>query len=105
MGNLYYVLKKGMLIDRFGAPGGGFFSPEGIPYEQRALELDSDGADYYIYRVLEDFDVTIGKIAPWFDIPGGGTQFIKYHSNGKAYSIEELEELELVEFVSVKKGG
>ncbi|MCV9886413.1 T7SS effector LXG polymorphic toxin [Metabacillus halosaccharovorans] len=98
-------LKKGMLIDRFGAPGGGFFSPEGIPYEQRALALHSDEADYYIYRVLEDFEVTGGKIAPWFDRPGGGTQFIKYHSNGKAYSMEELEELELIEFVSVKKGG
>ncbi|WP_216772840.1 hypothetical protein [Metabacillus halosaccharovorans] len=33
------VLKKGMLNDRFGAPGDGFFSPEGISYEQRALAL------------------------------------------------------------------
>jgi predicted ribonuclease toxin of YeeF-YezG toxin-antitoxin module len=98
-------LEKGILIDRYGGPGGSFFSPEGISYEQRALALHSDEADYYVYRVLENFGVTGGKIAPWFDRPGGGTQFIKYHENGKAYSIEELEQEELIEFVSVKKGG
>ncbi|WP_077735472.1 glycohydrolase toxin TNT-related protein [Bacillus sonorensis] len=98
-------LKEGMLIDRYGGPGGSFFSPEGIPYEQRALALHSDEADYYVYRVVEDFEVTGGKIAPWFDRPGGGTQFIKYHDNGKAYSLNELIEEELIEFVSVKKGG
>ncbi len=97
-------LQKGMLIDRFGGPGGSFFSPEGIPYEQRALALHSDEADYYVYRVLEDFEVTGGKIAPWFDRPGGGTQFLKYHDNGKMYSIQELVQEELIELVSVKEG-
>ncbi|MFT0804182.1 TNT domain-containing protein, partial [Bacillus swezeyi] len=95
---------EGRLIDRYGGPGGSFFSPEGIPYEQRALALHSDEADYYVYRVLEDFEVTGGKIAPWFDRPGGGIQYIKYHDNGKTYSIEELVQEELIELVSVKKG-
>ncbi|KAA6450393.1 glycohydrolase toxin TNT-related protein [Bacillus swezeyi] len=97
-------LEEGRLIDRYGGPGGSFFSPEGIPYEQRALALHSDEADYYVYRVLEDFEVTGGKIAPWFDRPGGGIQYIKYHDNGKTYSIEELVQEELIELVSVKKG-
>ncbi|MDU0073675.1 MULTISPECIES: glycohydrolase toxin TNT-related protein [Bacillus] len=69
-------LEKGMLIDRFGGPGGSFFSPEGIPYEQRALALHSDEADYYVYEVLRPFEVDGGKIAPWFDRPGGGTNIL-----------------------------
>ncbi|KZZ84993.1 T7SS effector LXG polymorphic toxin [Bacillus sp. SJS] len=99
------TLKQGKLLDRYGAPNGGFFSPEGIPYEQRALALHSDEADYYVYKVLEDFDVTGGKIAPWFDRPGGGTQYLKYHEDGRTYSMEELIREELIEEVSMKKGG
>lgn len=34
----------------------------------------------------------------------GGIQYIKYQDNGKVYSIEELIQEELIEFVSVKKG-
>jgi predicted ribonuclease toxin of YeeF-YezG toxin-antitoxin module len=98
-------LEKGMLLDRFGAPGGNFFSPEGIPYEQRALALHSDEADYYIYKVIRPFDVEGGKIAPWFDRPGGGTQFLKYHDNGKMYTMDELIDEGLIIEVSFKKGG
>ncbi len=98
------TLKKGELIDRYGAPSGGFFSPEGIPYEHRALALHSDEADYYVYKVVDEFEVTGGKIAPWFDRPGGGIQYIKYHDNGKPYTMEELINEDLIEVVKVKKG-
>ena len=97
------ILKKGMLIDRYGEPTGGFFSPKGVPYEERALALHSDEANYYVYRVLEDFNVKSGKAAPWFGRPGGGTQFVKYHENGKPYTINELIEEDLIELVSVRK--
>jgi len=98
-------LQKGMLIDRFGGPGGSFFSPEGIPYEQRALALHSDEVDYYVYEVIRPLEVDGGKIAPWFDRPGGGTQYIKYHENGEAYSINELIDEGYIREVSVRKGG
>lgn len=98
-------LKKGDLIDRYGGPQGNFFSQKGIPYEQRALALHSDEADYYVYRILEDFEVKGGKAARWFDRPGGGIQFIKYHDNGKMYTIEELEREELIELVEVREYG
>ncbi|MEK4383585.1 TNT domain-containing protein [Aeribacillus sp. FSL K6-2848] len=97
------ILKEGMLIDRYGEPTGGFFSPKGVPYEERALALHSDEANYYVYRVLEDFSVKSGKAAPWFGRPGGGTQFVKYHENGKPYTINELIEEDLIELVSVRK--
>ncbi|MED1714504.1 glycohydrolase toxin TNT-related protein [Bacillus paralicheniformis] len=98
-------LQKGMLIDRFGGPGGSFFSPEGIPYEQRALALHSDEVDYYVYEVIRPLEVDGGKIAPWFDRLGGGTQYIKYHENGEAYSINELIDEGYIREVSVRKGG
>ncbi|MCY8381202.1 glycohydrolase toxin TNT-related protein [Bacillus haynesii] len=98
-------LQKGMLIDRFGGSGGSFFSPEGIPYEQRALALHSDEVDYYVYEVIRPLEVDGGKIAPWFDRPGGGTQYIKYHENGEAYSINELIDEGYIREVSVRKGG
>ena len=69
------TLDNGVLIDRYGNPGGTFVSPEGIPYEQRALALHSDEAPYHKYEILIPFDVEAGKIAPWFDRPGGGTQY------------------------------
>ncbi|MBC1487402.1 ribonuclease YeeF family protein [Listeria seeligeri] len=86
------TLKPGMRIDRYGTPEGAFLAPESDPYTSRALAPHSEDAPYYVYEVIDDFDVTSGEIAPWFSQPGGGTQFIKYHSNGKPFSIEELLE-------------
>ncbi|WP_270998144.1 TNT domain-containing protein, partial [Listeria seeligeri] len=86
------TLKPGMRIDRYGTPEGSFLAPESDPYTSRALAPHSEDAPYYVYEVIDDFDVTSGEIAPWFSQPGGGTQFIKYHSNGKPFSIEELLE-------------
>ncbi|RUT46774.1 DUF4237 domain-containing protein [Paenibacillus anaericanus] len=97
------TLKKGMLIDRYGSPVGNFFSPEGIPYEQRALAPHSDYADYYVYKIVQDFEVEGGIIAPWFDRPGGGLQYIKYKPDGDKYSLEELVDLGYLIKVPVKK--
>ncbi|MBC6316467.1 glycohydrolase toxin TNT-related protein [Listeria grandensis] len=97
------IIKEGSLLDRYGEPRGEFFSPKDVPYEMRALALHSDEANYYVYRVLNDFDAKGGVAAPWFDRPGGGTQYIKYHSNGEAYTMKELIEEDLIEFVSLRK--
>ncbi|WP_161493878.1 T7SS effector LXG polymorphic toxin [Virgibacillus necropolis] len=99
------TLENGTLIDRYGEAGGSFFSPEGIPYEQRALALHSGDANYYVYRVVDSFNVDGGKIAPWFGYKGGGTQFVKYHENGEMYSIQELIDGDYIELVSTNKGG
>ncbi|RIW30438.1 DUF4237 domain-containing protein [Bacillus salacetis] len=69
------VLEEGELIDRYGAPSGTFLSPAGVEFDNRALALHSENSPYHIYKVLEPFKVEAGKIAPWFDKPGGGTQF------------------------------
>ncbi|WP_341357452.1 T7SS effector LXG polymorphic toxin [Rossellomorea sp. y25] len=86
------VLEEGERIDRYGHPNGTFVSPAGIPYEQRALALHSDGAPYHVYKVLEPFEVEAGIIAPWFDRPGGGTQF--FTGNQKVLDVDSGEMVE-----------
>ncbi|WP_231398770.1 TNT domain-containing protein [Bacillus pseudomycoides] len=40
-------------------------------------------------------------MAPWFNQPSGGTQIIKYKSNGRPYSIEELIELKVIKQIKL----
>ncbi|MBM7602805.1 putative ribonuclease toxin of YeeF-YezG toxin-antitoxin module [Metabacillus crassostreae] len=94
------TLHPGMIIDRYGSPTGSFLAPESDSFPSRALAPHSEQAPYFIYEVIDDFEVTIGKIAPWFDQPGGGTQIIKYKPNGRPYSIEELIELRVIKQIN-----
>ena len=61
-------------IDRYGRPdAGGFVSPEGVPYENRALRPGTEG--YTVYEVNKPLPVTESRAAPWFNQPGGGPQY------------------------------
>ena len=75
-------LETGDVVDRYGRPGGEFASPEGTPFDERALPPSSAGAGYHRYEVLKPLPegVTEGKIAPWFEQPGGGIQYKFDHS-------------------------
>ncbi|MCM6773697.1 TNT domain-containing protein [Nocardia sp. CDC159] len=77
------ALRPGQRIDRFGYPGGRFLAPVGDRFAARALPPQNlntpQGAsqsNYHLYCVLRQFDVDAGPIAPWFEQPGGGTQFV-----------------------------
>jgi hypothetical protein len=70
------TLAPGTLIDRYGQPGGRFLAPAGTAYEARALPYDKAKMDYYRYEVLKPLPVKAGAAAPWFDQPGGGTQYM-----------------------------
>ncbi|MGN1402383.1 MAG: T7SS effector LXG polymorphic toxin [Bacillus sp. (in: firmicutes)] len=83
-------LQKGFQIDRYGEPGGSFFSPQGIPFEQRALAPHSTLSNYYKYEVKKPFKVLEGEIAPWFDQPGGGKQFYAIDVNGNMLTLQDL---------------
>ena len=65
------VLQSGTRIDRYGSDFGTFTSPEGIPYEMRALAPGTDMKPYSVFEVVEPINVKAGEIAPWFDEPGG----------------------------------
>ncbi len=70
------VLVPGTRIDRFGHPGGTFVSPEGTPFEARALPAEYlDSKPYHVYEVVEPIEVAAGPIEPWFGQPGMGTQY------------------------------
>lgn len=79
------TLKAGSLADRFGSPYGAFLAPGGTSFGARALPPDSlntradDPAhlcNYHLYRVSRAFDVDAGPIAPAFQQPGGGLQYL-----------------------------
>ena len=71
----------GTIIDRYGSNGSGrYFSPDGTPYAERALPPFMERQPYNRYRVVQPFDVKAGEIAPWFNQPGKGIQFLSDYS-------------------------
>ncbi|KAG5982005.1 hypothetical protein E4U55_002419 [Claviceps digitariae] len=79
------VLCPGTLIDRFGSEGGSFLAPAGMRYETRSIPPqnlvtrkgpDSTPFNYNVYIVMEPLPVTAGCIAPWFEQPGLGVQYL-----------------------------
>lgn len=71
------TLDKDTLIDRYGAPNGSFVAPAGTLYEMRSLPYFENPYAYHEYRVIEPIEnVKMGEIAPAFDQPGGGIQYL-----------------------------
>lgn len=69
------VLPPGMLLDRFGSPGGRFFSPQAAPYDARALPYMCQDQVYTVYRVDRPLPANAGTAAPWFGEPGRAIQY------------------------------
>ncbi|HLO96516.1 MAG TPA: glycohydrolase toxin TNT-related protein, partial [Burkholderiaceae bacterium] len=70
------TLPKDTVLDRYGNEGGSFLSPQGTPFEMRALPPSSVSDIYNVYKIKKPLPVEAGKIAPAFDQPGGGTQYL-----------------------------
>ncbi|MCD5315858.1 TNT domain-containing protein [Kineosporia babensis] len=74
-------LKVGRELDRFGSEYGGFLSPAGTPYAERAIPpsnlagTPAEACNYKRYRVVKEFDVSAGPIASWFEQRGDGWQY------------------------------
>ena len=68
-------LRPGEQIDRYGGNNGTFFGDEGTSIPERAMTPNSDFSKYNKYVVAREMPVRKGKIAPWFDQPGGGIQY------------------------------
>lgn len=76
-------LRAGQLVDRYGSEFGAFLAPIASLYSQRALppqSLDNAsnpaGCNYLAYRIVRDFTVDGGPIAPGFGQPGKGLQYM-----------------------------
>ncbi|KAJ7230393.1 hypothetical protein GGX14DRAFT_583044 [Mycena pura] len=95
------TLVPGMLLDRFGFEGGSFLAPAFTPYGQRSLPpsslntpVNASTANYFVYKVLKEFTVLTGTIAPWFEQPGQGTQYLSPFSVSTLLTMGWLERVE-----------
>lgn len=70
------ILQPGDRVDRYGSDYGTFLSPVGVPYEQRSLAPGTELKPYSVFEVMKPIEVKSGKIATWFNQPGGGIQYI-----------------------------
>ena len=70
------TLEKGTILDRYGDNDGSFLSPEGVPFDQRALGPGDGNRTYRRYKVLKPLPVLEGEIVSAFGKSGGGTQFL-----------------------------
>jgi len=85
-------LAPGTMIDRFGSEVGSFFSPKGESFAARAVPYDCSKMAYTIYRVTRPLHVETCKAAPWFDEPGGATQ---YQTDEPAFRLRESGSIEV----------
>jgi len=72
------LINKGTIFKRYGKNNGEFLGNAVDSFNTRALSPYSDGAEIHYYKLLEDYTMTRGEVAPWFGSPGGAEQFVKY---------------------------
>ncbi len=77
------TLKAGQLLDRFGNEFGKFLAPAGAKYGERSIPPSSLNTEdprypynYHLYRVKQDVLVCTGPVAPAFEQPGLGVQYV-----------------------------
>ena len=88
---LKLLLLVQLLIDTVAMDREDIFSPDGTPYAERALPPFMERQPYNRYRVVQPFDVKAGEIAPWFNQPGKGIQFLS------EFTLDELKEFGVIE--------
>lgn len=107
-----FILKAGQLVDRFGDETGKYFGAADAPYDQRSIPPQSlipnsnDTSvphNYYLYKVIKDFEVVSGPIAPWFEQPGMGTQFYVGGPGPIKVTIKDLREKGYLELLDTNK--
>ena len=73
------TLEPGTKVIRYGKEYGGYFAPEGTPYDQLSLPYSTESANmnYHEYVVVKPLPVESGTVAPIpeFNTPGGGIQY------------------------------
>jgi|GEM_PF-1134873 len=90
----------GDVLDRLGDDGGKYFSPDGTPFEARALPPDSLGKPYLRMRLAGELPpgwrIEVSEVAPAFGRDGGGLQIRILDDNHQAMRMFELEEQGIV---------
>lgn len=70
------TLSPGSTLQRSGGIQGKFVAPVNTPVEKLSLPPDKINAPITYYTVLKPIQVQAGTAMPWFNQPGGGTQFL-----------------------------
>jgi hypothetical protein len=83
----------GDTLDRMGGHGGDFLSPEGVPFEHRALPGSNLLQPYHVFRLADELPdgmrIEVSEVAPAFGQPGGGIQ-LQFVSDSKVFTVDEL---------------
>lgn len=92
------ILPKGTIILRYGTEIGRYTAPDDTPYEQLALPYKQDTIEFHKYRVIANnikvkCVVVKGYVAPCFDQPGGGIQYLHEQTIRKLLFDEVIERL------------
>jgi Tuberculosis necrotizing toxin len=90
----------GDVLDRFGGENGKYFSPDGTPFEARALPPGSLGQPYVRMRLGDlppNWKVEVSEVAPAFGREGGGLQIRVLDNNGQAVTMAELRKQGIVQ--------
>jgi Tuberculosis necrotizing toxin len=90
----------GDVLDRFGDEGGRYFSPDGTPFEARALPPDSLGKPYLRMRLASElppnWKIEVSEVSPAFGRDGGGLQIRILDADGQAKRMSQLMDLGIV---------
>ena len=90
----------GDILDRFGGENGKYFSPDGTPFEARALPPGSLGQPYVRMRLGDlppNWKIEVSEVAPAFGREGGGMQIRILDNNGQAVTMAELRKQGIVQ--------
>jgi hypothetical protein len=68
-------LNVGQVVDRCGVDSGRYLAPADTPFGARSLPPTSLSDPYSRFEVLKPFNVEASRVEPWFEKPGGGTQY------------------------------
>ncbi|HEY5833691.1 TNT domain-containing protein [Streptomyces sp.] len=86
------TLHPGELLDRFGNEFGSFLAPAGAKYDERSIPPSSLNTEdprypynYHLFRVKKDTVVCAGPVAPFYDQPGQGVQYVTSVTSGSTY--------------------
>lgn len=92
-------LPAGTIIDRFGSEGGGYLSPDGTPFADRAVAPETVGGDYTRYMVTgkplpPGVQIVEGPVEPWFgQTPSpGATQYMIVGPDGARVTVQDLRQ-------------
>jgi hypothetical protein len=84
----------GTTLDRMGGPNGAFLSPEGVPFESRALPGSNLNAGYHVYDLADELPpgvrVEVSEVAPAFGREGGGIQVRFIDADGNPLRVNQL---------------